>query len=597
MNKTKIKLSVGLCFLSLSITATEFWVGPKGDNKNPGTKAKPFQTICHAVSKAKRPGDVVTVLGGTYRNEKIIFRSSGTKQDPIILQGEKGDNVTIKGSTVVPADSWKKFKDNIYVAPWKTFLGKWNPKFLDDNPANDPYQKTKKGNRYRGTGKPVNQFFEDGEYLEEVPQISYLKEGSFCIDKAAKKVYVWLLDGANPKLKKMEATNQTHPLLSSWGQDFLIIRNLNFEHCGNGSQGAAAVRISAPYAGHKETGTSSNNIIVEDISVSWSAGSAFSVSGGKNHLVRRCKFNNNGQNGLHVSGVRDSLFEDIEYMQNNLHPGKQFDVGWEAVMKLAGSKNCVFNRIHSAYNHGMGWWVDGPRNDRNTLKNSRIHHNSHQGVRLEIAFRTDVLNNLIYKNGQVGLAISASIGNRIYNNTFVGNKDSAVQIGRVAKWKKEGWEMSSYGNELLNNIVVDNQKGMYHKSWIVHKDQKDTSDNLPREGGEVVKIPYSPNVCDYNLFFLTKHHPHHDKGREFFISQKGRFKKLADFQKATEMDPHSVWADPLFVDITKDDFKLQADSPARNIVTDQVLKLAPKDIVGTPRQKGKIDAGAYQFYK
>lgn len=562
-------------------SAAEYWVSPDGrdDPKRSGASEQPFATIRFALARATKPGDRVTVRAGTYRNEHAVFRGSGTAENPITLQAEKGAKVVLKGSTEVSPASWKLHQGAIYQAPWNFYFGAWEKRYLDDNPKNDPW--------HRGN-KPRHRFFADGDVLEEVGRMDWLKENSYFINRAEKTVYVWLKGGANPATKTVEGTTQELPLIATWGHSHLVIRGLHLEHLANGSQGNAALRVSAPFGGHK--GGQSNDILIEDVAISKVAGSALSVNGSR-HIVRRGAFNDNGQNGLHVAIAHDCLFEDIQYLRNNMHPGKEFDVGWEAVMKVASSTNNVFNRLESGHNNGMGFWIDGPNNRGNVLKNSRIHHNKFQGVRLEICYDTTISNNLLYGNRQVAIEISASIANRIFHNTIADNFDAALGIDRVAKWR-EGWEMSSYGNVILNNIVANNQRDRYKKSWIVAGAAKDTSQNLPQGYGKTPVFPYADNVVNHNLFFLSADHP--QRGTETFISG-GRFKTFEEYQQKSGLDAASKWGDPMFVDAKNADYRLKAGSAARGMGADATLIAAPVDARGVKRQAGAVDVGAFQY--
>jgi parallel beta-helix repeat protein len=360
-------------------------------------------------------------------------------------------------------------------------------------------------------------------------------------------------------------------------------------HLANGTQGNAALRVSAAFGAQAKrfpTGTN-EDVLVERVHISWTAGTALSV-GGRGHLVRDCDLDDNGQNGLHVAGAQDCRFERVRWRRNNRHPGRQFDWGWEAVMKVASSQGCVFDRCESSDNQGMGFWVDGPRNQGNVLMNSVIRDNAAQGVRLEISLGTTVINNLITGNREAAIEISASAGNRIVNNTIVRNHSNALGIGRYEDRWPDGRAMSSYGNVLVNNIVVDNQRARYAKSWIFPTMPEDTSARLPVE--VAVAPPYAPNRSDHNWFGFTDPA---ENGREFFIVG-GRFKDLASYQEASGQDLHSRWGDPGFVDAPNGDWRLRRDSPARGIGSDLALDVAPHDAAGNPRALGQVDPGAWQ---
>ena len=56
-----------------------YYVSPKGDDRNAGTKEAPFFSINHAAQIAMA-GDTVRVFGGTYRNG--LIRGTAVRKTP-----------------------------------------------------------------------------------------------------------------------------------------------------------------------------------------------------------------------------------------------------------------------------------------------------------------------------------------------------------------------------------------------------------------------------------------------------------------------------------------------------------------------------------
>ena len=89
MLKNLVLTAVALSIVP-GIFAKDIFVSSKGNDKNAGTAQAPFATIAHAASKA-RPGDVVKIAPGLYR-EQIVFTRSGKKGAPITFEGVRGKN-------------------------------------------------------------------------------------------------------------------------------------------------------------------------------------------------------------------------------------------------------------------------------------------------------------------------------------------------------------------------------------------------------------------------------------------------------------------------------------------------------------------------
>lgn len=69
------------------------------------------RSVSQAISHA-RPGDVVTILPGVYREEVLVEGKQGTAEQPIVVRADPDappGAVVIDGSRVVPADGWRRF--------------------------------------------------------------------------------------------------------------------------------------------------------------------------------------------------------------------------------------------------------------------------------------------------------------------------------------------------------------------------------------------------------------------------------------------------------------------------------------------------------
>ena len=115
--------------------ATELYVSKKGNDKNPGTKKKPFATIIKAQQAVRNllangpKGDIVVdIMNGTYTvTEPITFNQSdgGNENYTVTYKAYPGHNPLISGGKAITG--WKKTKENL----WKTVIpevesGQWD---------------------------------------------------------------------------------------------------------------------------------------------------------------------------------------------------------------------------------------------------------------------------------------------------------------------------------------------------------------------------------------------------------------------------------------------------------------------------------------
>ena len=105
-----------LCLAILtSLNARIFYVSPKGNDANRGSLEKPLRTISSGARRA-RPGDIVFVLEGTYR-ERITPVRGGEKGKPTTYQAEPGKRVFIKGSEILEGRLEKGKERNLFLWP------------------------------------------------------------------------------------------------------------------------------------------------------------------------------------------------------------------------------------------------------------------------------------------------------------------------------------------------------------------------------------------------------------------------------------------------------------------------------------------------
>lgn len=89
----------------------DLYVDDSGNDASPGSQTEPFATFGKAASVAQ-PGDVIGVMGGTYR-ETIVPTNSGTASNPITFEGIPGQTVIVSGLNTV-GTSWSVHSGNIY---------------------------------------------------------------------------------------------------------------------------------------------------------------------------------------------------------------------------------------------------------------------------------------------------------------------------------------------------------------------------------------------------------------------------------------------------------------------------------------------------
>lgn len=117
-----VTFSLGMPF---PCAAREFHVSVDGDDATAGSKTDMLRTIQSAADKA-RPGDIITVHEGVYRERVNPPRGGQSDEERIVYQAAPGENVVIKGSEVIKG--WQKVcHDTWKVSLPNEFFGDFNP--------------------------------------------------------------------------------------------------------------------------------------------------------------------------------------------------------------------------------------------------------------------------------------------------------------------------------------------------------------------------------------------------------------------------------------------------------------------------------------
>jgi len=170
----KIVIVLFLSIMAVSLYANEFYVSTAGNNKNPGTKEKPFATLEQAkiaVQNSIQENDIaeytIWMASGFYEIESpIIFETAWFgKNCKLEIKALSGVNPKISGGKVLK--NWKKNSNGIWHAQLPEYEN-WNPRelFIDGKRAvrarypNDDYLKVEKVGKDRRT----NFFFAKGDF-------------------------------------------------------------------------------------------------------------------------------------------------------------------------------------------------------------------------------------------------------------------------------------------------------------------------------------------------------------------------------------------------------------------------------------------------
>lgn len=101
-------LTVSFLVVPVALAATDFYVSPKGSDRNPGTKQEPFATLERArdAGRSVQRGNAITIWlrGGTYTRSATLTlqaEDGGTASAPVVYRAVPGEAVRLFGGKVV----------------------------------------------------------------------------------------------------------------------------------------------------------------------------------------------------------------------------------------------------------------------------------------------------------------------------------------------------------------------------------------------------------------------------------------------------------------------------------------------------------------
>ena len=103
----------------------EYHVSPLGNDESSGTLEAPFKTISQAAKIAK-PGDMITVHEGVYREWVKPANSGESELKRIIYRAAENERVVIKGSEII--NTWSLLENDVWkITLDNSFFGDYNP--------------------------------------------------------------------------------------------------------------------------------------------------------------------------------------------------------------------------------------------------------------------------------------------------------------------------------------------------------------------------------------------------------------------------------------------------------------------------------------
>ena len=437
MKKRSIFVLLLITLFSLHSSATEYFVSKKGKDSNSGSSRSPFLTIS-AAAKVAKPGDIITVRAGIYRETVDPLRGGTSEQDRIVYRAAAGEEVSIRGSERIK--NWVK-DGNI----WKVQLA--NASFKDYNPYERKLGWASENWLKGGNWTHCGDVYLNGEaFYEKQTKEEVGKDANswYCeVDSTANVTRIWANFGsANPN-KEIAEINYRECIIYPSNQDvnFITISGFSIMH--------AATAWGPP--------------------TSYQSG-AIGTNGGHHWIVENCEIVNSKTNGFSMGVPRSRSFGPAR------RPGPQAAAGQQPP---AGQRPPAGQQAAA-----------GQRPPQRSAFVQDINSIGHHIIRNNI-FRRCGQSAIVGNGYNSGTIIVGNyIGETSYRNEFWGSEPSAIKFHNACDLVVEGnyvdasnkvmglwmdsgnqnlrvsrnvFEVQIYGEMNLGPILIDNNilTGMY----------------------------------------------------------------------------------------------------------------------------------------
>ena len=366
-----------------------------------------------------------------------------------------------------------------------------------------------------------------------------------------------------------------------------------------------------------------------DYSAKWCYGIIF--AGGENHIIIKnntihnikCSQpddpDNSGANAILLFGETVEPISNVYIGENNVY---DLVTGWcEAISVTANCEyiNVINNSVYNSTNIGIDFYgnnADGycpveelnqPRYAiaaGNEVSNCVCDYATCYGLYVDGA-RDIVIENNISHHNQGGIEIGSEERNENYtvknivvrNNIVYSNSENGITVGGWNDGSSKGDPLSGvvYDTKVYNNTVVNNAEswsGQLHIAMVNGLDVRNnifyTDEDTTFVASDVRKEEIQNITFKNNLYYC----PESDSENAYFELMESEQEGMEQWKALT--GETGRFADPLFADISVNDYRVYKNSPAVN-GGDSSVYSGLYDIAGNNRVVDVIDIGAYEY--
>lgn len=504
-----------------------------------------YATIADLNVKKFNPGD------------RILFRRGGIWREQLT---DVGAGYGYSGSAGAPIlfDSYGSSTSPLPTISGANLIANWVPEQISANGATVtvysaqyiliPVPNSPASHIWTGRYADIpNQVFEDGTRLtQNTSNPGALTAGQWYLDTANSLIWLRMREDDNPDGHTIEASQRDYGIITNQNSNLSFY---NLQVVDANVDGLSSIGMP---------GESANMVVYGIVSQNnYQFGIALASS--TNDMIISSTAAYNGQDG--IGGYQEPNFlitgntthDNGQVYQSTNNPIAGIHVDGPESANMIIENNLSYNNGPVGLADGTGGIEVDTVGSGVVIRYNRLYSNTKDGIEIDASNGVTAYANVIFGNGRYGIYAFADFqpnltGTQIFNNTLYGNYGAGIHI----QGQHGNPPNSCMNNSIINNIVVNTAVGPNIAALLGCEN--------PGAGG-------TGNVYTFNDFGAESSNfiewgTKQTNGAAVFYSSYDAWEAAAGNCGATGCS-HSVEADPLFSNVSTNDFTPLANSPAR----------------------------------
>jgi hypothetical protein len=480
-----------------------------GNNGNPGTQAKPLQSINAAIAKAnsyanRNVGAKIEVEPGTYHE---FVQLGPARYNPTLTI----EATQIGGAVVDAADpltGWTPGNGNagIYTHSFTSLGANPVPNAWPTNLASVLYRR--------------EMVFVNNRRFEQVMQPSDMIPGTFYVDDAKHTLALLPLPGTNMETAQIEAAARPYTFQSYRRSNF-VLRGLVFEHAATVMNQESAMVYSG------------KNVLIDRIEAHDNNWGGVGIHSGTNVTIQNSFSHDNGALGFMTAFSKDILAQSDEADYNNWR-GEQagfYDFGMGGY-KFFATHGATVNGLLAENNGAEGLWFDTD-NRQILVDNATLEGNYDTNLQVELNAGPLVIENTSLCYGTLGANLVNSKNIIFQGDTFFGNseptnsyvKPQFYLAGAPGGRHFTDWETGEYENVISQDVTFQGNHFV--------------------DIGSTQKLFYTyltgPDLATFRNSFRSSGNSWYDGSQQPAFGIDGRWETLAQWRSDMGADEDATW--------------------------------------------------------